>query len=183
MLQNQQILLVDTGIFIFHFVNNVTIKLLLEVIDMRYVVDGSYKGLILGAGIVAIDTNDNVKCHSFIGYNFEGGSLMAEAYAVECAIRLILESPKQQKNMVIYLDNTSLCDMLNSNKKIKNDYVYSLKKQILLLKKYANLSLRKLTDDVKKYHNQAHKLSRSYMKNTVSVQLSELSLEKFEPVR
>lgn len=150
---------------------------------MRYVVDGSSKGLVLGAGIVVIDGSDNVSCHSFIGYNFEGDSQMAEAYAIECAIRLILESPKQQKNMVIYLDNTSLCKKLNSDTTIKSDYVYSLKKQILLLKKYANLSLRIITADVKTYHKEAHKLSRSYMKNTTFVQLSELSLENFDPVR
>lgn len=149
---------------------------------MKYVVDGSFKGMILGAGVVAVNEKKELELHSFTGYHIHGDSLMAEAFAVNSAIRLILSARKQQKNIAIYIDNTSIVSMLNGKTEIKNDYVYNVKKQVEILKKYANLSIGSIDSSIKAYAKQAHNLSRAYLKNAVAVQLASPS-NKIEVIR
>jgi len=132
---------------------------------MYYVVDGSSKGSVDGAGVVFVDNKGKARELSFTRVNSNSNSLQAESFALECVFNLLLESKKTAKDITIYTDNQALYRYINLGYEAKDDYVKTVVKQAILLKKYADFKFELVDETVQSLAKQAHNLSREYMKD------------------
>ncbi|GAB6552164.1 hypothetical protein bcgnr5378_05130 [Bacillus cereus] len=130
-----------------------------------YIVDGSCKKYVLGAGVVEIDSQDFVEVHSFRIMHLGATSFLAEVYALECAVNLIRESNIHDKKIVIYTDNKEVYNLFKGGAKkgISNyNYICTIEKQLKLLSKLANLQIKLVDKKMEKMGAIAHELSRVY---------------------
>ncbi|OIJ18670.1 hypothetical protein BKP45_16195 [Anaerobacillus alkalidiazotrophicus] len=132
---------------------------------MKYIVEGSFKGIVTGAGIVVIEDNGKAKEYSFKELRVDPNSLIAEAFAIKCVIKLILETKKRQENITICTNNMGLFNYQNNSVDTHFEYVNDVIEKINLLKKYANLTIEGISPQIELEARFAQSLSREYLKD------------------
>ena len=149
---------------------------------MKYIIDGSRKGMVIGAGIVEIDNYGFFENHSFSKNHISATSTLGEFFAMDSALSLISKKEKDLISRVhIYSDNLTVIKTFNQGTQeealSKDVYIHSLQKQFILLKKFIEIEVSYITEEYKAFHSFAHCLSRSYMNESDK----KVTLEAIQP--
>lgn len=151
---------------------------------MFYVTDGSQKGNVVGAGVVFV--NDAGKQHefSFAKVLPNATSSMAEAFALECAFDLFIGINKPpEKPVIFYVDHqdwVSCLNNLNCSYYPSELYVFSVMKQMSILRKFRNVTVEQLGKDKKDLAKRAHELSRVYLNDDAFAALVDIQQDTFK---
>jgi ribonuclease HI len=135
-----------------------------------FVIDGSCKGICMGAGIVEINSIGFLDVYSFKTYHVEATANLSEVFALECVLNLLRETDNPDNHIVIFTDNEFVLRSFTKdlNKNTNDVYLSLLKKQIKLLKQFIKFEIRQKDGSVKSVHNISHKLSRTYLEDPIS---------------
>lgn len=135
---------------------------------IQYIIDGSQKGLMVGAGIVEINSYGFFKPYSFSNYHIAASGLLSEIFAVECSIKIIQKyDEKITTSIRMFTDNDMVVKLFNKdieNGKLSSDaYIASIQAQIHILNKLCDFSIRRAQSEHEHLCKIAHKLSREYL--------------------
>lgn len=143
----------------------------------QFIIDGSSKGIAMGAGIVEVNGLSFVKTHTFQTYHLKADATLAEIYAFDCALQLIQQKGNAERIFEIYSDHKLVHKLFNKSlDELTNDlYIDNIKKQVALIKKFAKFELRYTDEIVKHYAKMAHLLSREYMMDPLTERIIKQS--------
>jgi len=134
-----------------------------------YVVDGSQKGLVMGAGVVEVNDHGFFQPYHFTTYHVEANSLLSEIFAFESVLTIIKKNKEMTTTIHIHTDNNTVIKLFEDDLKnehlSRNSYILGLQNQLLLIKKFARVSVSRITDNLQPIAHIAHDLSRSYLKD------------------
>ncbi len=139
---------------------------------MQFILDGSQKGMVIGAGIVKVNSFGFIQNFSFTNYHINPNSCIAEIFAFEKALDLISEDLLLGEEVIIYTDHTKVFKLFSTD--IQKGELsldpYELMVQEALLSLLGSLDIQVLmvNEQVKPLVKVAHNLSRQYLsdKNT-----------------
>ncbi|WP_010170505.1 hypothetical protein [Bacillus coahuilensis] len=136
----------------------------------QYIIDGSQKGLAIGAGIVEIRNNGFFNLKNFTTYHTAASSVLAEIFALESSLKLIKALENEfYSRILIFSDNSSVIKFFNDDLKNSNlssdTYISGIQRQIISLSKMTDISVHRIGNEYLKLHNIAHNLSRLYLQD------------------
>lgn len=141
-----------------------------------YVIDGSAKGIAIGAGVVEILESGFIQNHTFQAFHTNASAITSEMFAFQMTLDTILKiEGKVPEKITIYTDNDAVYKYFWQEvaKKEKDEYINEIKRQVALLKKFTGFSVKKVDASVAATVKLAHHLSREYMNSSVCKYLFE----------
>ena len=139
----------------------------------QFIIDGSCKEIAMGAGIVEVDGLGFLKTHTFQTYHLKADAILAEIYALDCALQIIQEKGSAERHFEIFSDHQMVHKLFSKElSKPANDlYIDNLKSQVSLIKKFAKFELRHADKSVEQFAKMAHLLSRQYMEDPLTTKV------------
>ena len=143
----------------------------------RYYIDGSCKGIAMGAGIAEIDGIGFMQVHSFHCYHLDTTPLLAETFAFECVLNLIQEQNPADRHIEIITDSDQVYHLFTSEltNPTNNLYIQSLKNRTIPLSRYLRFQVKRENEATEKLLKVAHLLSRNYLDDTIATKIIQQS--------
>lgn len=142
----------------------------------QFIIDGSCKEIAIGAGIVEVDGLGFLDTHTFNTFHVQADPILAEIYALDCTLQLIETKGSTERHFEIYTDNQMVYRIFNTElyESANDIYIDSLRKQVILLKKFARLELKLKNEGMEHFAKMAHLLSRNYLEHqTISRMINQ----------